>query len=148
MRILILVLMICLAACATAPHDLSRYPFSVPTNTGTQINADAYNREMDAQGFSYYCGNGACDKPPRFIQGRAPLYPISLQRAHKSGQATIVFTISTQGFATDFHVESTTGHECADAAIKALRTWRFAPATLQGKAVSVPAREQFPFIVH
>ncbi|MCL4182379.1 MAG: energy transducer TonB [Burkholderiaceae bacterium] len=141
MRLLAIVCSLFLAACAAT----SRYPHAVPAASGTLMNAAAYNKEISLQGLSYYCANNECNELPRLITGYAPVYPPALRSAGITGQATIVFTIDEQGSVIDPRVESATATEFSDASIQALRTWRFAPAALNGKPVRITPHQLFPF---
>ncbi|WP_411833355.1 energy transducer TonB [Pseudoxanthomonas mexicana] len=140
--LIVLPLLLALCACASRPYQSP----GVPTVHGAPIDAAAYNREIERQGFRHYCGNGGCDALPRLIVGYAPRYPPAAMQAGRQGQATIVFTIKADGSTGDYRVESASADEFAEAAIQTLKHWRFAPATLRGKPVPMQSRQPFPFV--
>ena len=145
-----------LTSCATTPRQdvpggsqISAppidYRFAVKTATSTPVDAAAYNKMIAAQGFDYYCRTGKCDKVPALVSGYAPIYPPGLQTSGIVGSATVVFKINEHGNVVEQRVESATHSEFADAALRAIATWKFKPASLQGKPVSLSSRQQFPF---
>lgn len=143
-------------SCATAPTQQSSaiwpsgsqsidYTYAIQNQNGTPIDTAAYNQMIAAQGFGYYCKSSRCDTLPKLISGYTPDYPPTLQAAGITGNATIVFTIDELGFIVDPRVESATRPEFSEAAIRAIQTWKFKPASLSGKPVRLSSRQQFPF---
>lgn len=68
----------------------------------------------------------------------APHYPRLLRKAGIQGNATVSFTVLTDGTVTDTTVTTATHEEFGEATAAALRQWKFRPATLRG--VPVPCR--------
>jgi len=113
--------------------------------TGNLISAKAVNKKIAAQGLSRLCPKNECDQLPKLIKGEAPHYPETLSASGGSGRTTIIFTINEQGSTTDLKVKSATGNDISNTALAALRTWKFSPALLQGKPVSVTTQLTFAF---
>jgi TonB family protein len=132
-----------LTGCVTGSN--SYVPPGVTTPNNSRIDASEYNRQIQAQGLDYYCPHGKCDTLPRLITGYAPAYPAQMHAAGIIGQATIVFQINRDGTTGNFVIQSASAPEFAEAAIQALRLWKFSAATLRGNPVEMESRQQFPF---
>ena len=157
MKSLVIALIVALtfASCTTTPNqDVSGsshnappidYRFAVETPDSTPVDTAAYNKMIVAQGFDYYCGSGKCDKVPALVSGYAPIYPPGLRASSIVGSATVIFNINEQGNVVEQRVESATHSEFADAALRAVATWKFRPASLKGTPVRLNSRQQFPF---
>jgi TonB family protein len=143
MRALVLVLSTMLAACA-APQPQTP---ALPHDEGATMDVAAYNRAMASQGISHHCSDKACDTLPVLLFGRVPAYPESLRASRVNGDAVIVFVIDVDGSVVDMEVRSATHPEFSEVAMKALKSWRFRPATLNGQPVRRSAVQQFPFNV-
>lgn len=134
-RLVLVASVLILAGCST-----------LVTPAGQSVSTDAYNREMSRQGTQYYCGDGKCDRPPRLLSAAAPLYPPAALRAGQSGEASVLFEIDEQGAVTNATLETATTPEFGEAALRAIRLWKYQPATLGGKPVRVgPSRQKIPF---
>src|SRR5690606_18935585 len=112
----------------------------------SEVDVSAYNAEIQKQGLSHYCPDEMCDTLPALLVAYAPAYPEMALQEGVSGEATIIFLVDESGTPTDFKVESTSAPEFAEAAIDALKQWRFRPSTLNGKPIRVSSRQQFPFV--
>jgi len=84
------------------------------------------------------------DHPPRFVSGKAPVYPISLLLSGKGGSCAIEFTVGVDGKAKDFKILSAPD-KFADHAIIAVGSWVFAPATKDGVPVEARMRQSFSY---
>ena len=116
------------------------------TESGDSVAAHVYNREIAKQGLDHYCGDGRCDSPPRLVSATAPRYPAAAARARKSGQASVVFCVDESGSVTDVAIESATSPEFGQAALQAVMSWKYQPATLAGEPIRIgPMRQTFPF---
>ena len=70
----------------------------------------------------------------------APDYPQSAIAQHLSGSVTLEYTVNTRGEPRDIHViEATPPGVFDQAAINAVKRWRYAPMLVDGAAVDVPA---------
>jgi TonB family protein len=119
---------------------------TLSTPSGTRVSSDAYNREMAARGDAFYCVDGECDVAPKLLSAAAPVYPPAAVAAGRGGMAEVSFSIGPDGLPTGISVKSASAPEFGAAAVAAVRTWRYTPATLRGEPVSVgPFVQQFPF---
>ncbi len=71
--------------------------------------------------------------PPRFdaayLNNPAPIYPMSSRRVHEQGTVTLRVRVSQVGTALEVLLEHTSGSShLDDAAMEAVRRWRFTPA--------------------
>jgi hypothetical protein len=62
------------------------------------------------------------DHPPKFVSGKAPVYPISMLLSGTGGSCAIEFTVGVDGRAKDFKILSTPD-KFADHAIIAVSSW-------------------------
>ncbi|MFQ5693502.1 MAG: energy transducer TonB [Nitrospinota bacterium] len=74
-----------------------------------------------------------------------PAYPRLAWRRGYEGRVRLLVTVSVQGLPVGIEVLGSSGHESLDeAAIEAVRKWRFQPATTAGRPVEsrlvVPVR--------
>lgn len=79
----------------------------------------------------------------RYVQ---PRYPRTARRRGISGTVTIEFTVDAEGIVKDAQLSSNDGDESlADAALEAVRQWRFRPAVRDGKSVAVRLKQPVRF---
>ena len=75
---------------------------------------------------------------PEALHTTPPVYPESAKKDKLEGTVVVKTVIDEQGKVQDPAVETSSGHEVLDqAALDAVSTWTFKPATLKGKPVSV-----------
>ena len=134
---------VALALCCgqAAARDRAFAPY-VPD--GRPMNVADYNRAADAMGTTR-CDPRDCDRPPELLSGNAPQFPPEMLFSGIEGQATVVFVIGADGRPTDFEVDAASEPQFGQAAIEALQTWRFRPATLRDAPVPLRTRQAFPF---
>ena len=87
------------------------------------------------------------DTPPKLLNGKAPIYPISQLLSAKTGTSVIVYTIGTDGRPRDFRIDSTTDERYANHAIIAVQKWVYQPALKDGVPVEATVRQSFDFDV-
>ncbi len=85
------------------------------------------------------------DKPPVAVSQPPPRYPAQLKKDKISGNAVVVFILGENGRVVDPRVESATHPDFGEAAIKAIKRWRFKPGMKTGKAVRSNVRQPFMF---
>jgi TonB family protein len=102
-----LVLVICLAGCASSSHPA------------------ADSTSQDATCRSYSLANNPDVTPPRRIQGDQPAPP----KDARSGYVCVRVTITESGSVVDPVVVKTDNQEFAKAFVHALSQWQYAPAT-------------------
>jgi len=68
-----------------------------------------------------------------------PDYPPNAMSQHLTGSVTLEYTVDTRGEPRDIHVVEATPPGVFDqAAINALKRWRYAPMVVDGSAIEVP----------
>ena len=82
------------------------------------------------------------DEHPRILKKVHPKYPEAARRAEREGVVTIEFTVDVGGKAVDINVAKPMGAGLDEAAIEAVKKWRFTPAKRGGE--HVPMRVQVP----
>lgn len=86
------------------------------------------------------------DEPPRPVVQLRPLYPPHARMRRIQGFVEIEFTVMPDGRAADVAaVASEPGDTFVDAAVRAVKRWRFQPGTLDGNPVAVRVRQKVRF---
>jgi eukaryotic-like serine/threonine-protein kinase len=75
--------------------------------------------------------------PPKKIAGESATYPEPARRLKLFGSVAVSLVVDAQGQPTNLKVIESAGQILDDAVLKAVSTWRFAPATKDGVKVSV-----------
>jgi TonB family protein len=124
-------------------------------NTGRRVSVGAGESTQDrAQGSSSETGRSRGEhvyrvsgdvKPPRAVSSPQPNYPQKARQNHVEGQVVILLTVDSDGRPRDLEVKQGISAELDQAAMDAAEKWRFKPATLQGKPVSVRIAIEFNF---
>lgn len=73
------------------------------------------------------------DKAPKPKLTNAPVYPLDLLRANTKGKVTVTFAVDTHGFPHVMKVEGDTDKDFGPAAQAMVQSWRFEPASREGK---------------
>jgi periplasmic protein TonB len=76
-------------------------------------------------------------RPPVLLERIEPDYPESARRAHLEGVVILEAVITTAGDVQELRILKTVNPLLDDAAARAVRRWRYRPATLNGRAVPV-----------
>ena len=84
------------------------------------------------------------DQKPSFLRKAEPKYPEVARRAEREGLVEVEFIVGADGRATDIKVikEEPKGFGFGEAAIEAVKRWRFTPAKKDGE--NVPMRVKIP----
>lgn len=88
------------------------------------------------------------DTAPRQIQGACspPDYPARALRMGWSGTVLLSIDVSAAGTVSAVRVETSSGHDCLDqAAVAAVKRWRFHPAKLRGASVASTVNKPIEF---
>jgi TonB family protein len=88
---------------------------------------------------------GAPDRGPQAFAGPPPEYPKTLHRAKVSGRAIVRVHIDERGEPLNPRVVSATDPAFGDAALEAIRLWRFLPPVRDGAAIAVDVNVPFGF---
>ena len=90
----------------------------------------------------------ADDLGTRMLSGAPPSYPRESRRHHEEGTVVLALTLDTDGSVTAISVARSSGFQrLDDAALRAVRKWRWAPTTRNGQAVKVKGLVEIPFIL-
>ncbi len=87
----------------------------------------------------------AVDSPARLVRGVAPGYPAQARADRVESDVLLDIVVSTSGTVTSARVVRPSGHGLDDAAVAAVRQFRFAPATKAGHAAPVRMRWTMEF---
>ncbi len=82
--------------------------------------------------------------PTPFIRP-APVYPEALRKSYPSGKAVISFVIATDGRVRDPQVKSASDPAFGEAALAAIKQWRFMPRVKDGQVVELKTEMPFSF---
>lgn len=82
---------------------------------------------------------------PKLVSGDNPVHPIPLLFSGEAGYASIEFTIDVDGSTRDFVAVEYNHLFYANAAIRALRKWKFIPAKKGGEPVTSRATQRFVY---
>lgn len=83
--------------------------------------------------------------PPKAIKKVEPTYPKNAKQAEKQGTVILLATIGLDGIAKNIKAETSLGFGLEDAAIAALKKFKFIPAKKDGKATKLTVRIPFEF---
>ena len=73
---------------------------------------------------------------PRVLRSPPPEFSNALRQEHFEGEVTVTFVVSAKGQPIDFETNPTENKEAISSALAAVRKYRFAPSTLDGKPVA------------
>jgi protein TonB len=123
-----------------AGAPLRRMMAAAPSATGTGV--DPLPFQLGAQLGS----SGAEDGPRNLPVNLPPAYPREAWLARMEGQVTVRIKISAAGEVTSAKIERSSGWPLLDdAALTAIRRWRFEPARRNGVPVSYELLKPFTF---
>jgi protein TonB len=91
---------------------------------------------------------GGAVRAPVPILRPAPRYPEIARKARIEGTVLVEATIDQAGTVVDARVLHDIGMGCGQAALDAIRGWRYEPATLNGRPVSVYLEVRVSFQLH
>ncbi len=82
---------------------------------------------------------------PRQIKSRNPKFTEQARRAKVQGIVLLLLVVTQEGGVTDIRVKDGLGHGLDENAVKAVRKWKFEPATKDGKPVAVQLSVEVDF---
>ncbi len=88
---------------------------------------------------------GVLDAGPKPFMCPAPNYPARLRDKNLKGEAVVAFQLTARGSVINPVVSRATDSAFGEAALAAVRQWRFLPAVAQGHAVATKANMPFKF---
>lgn len=92
---------------------------------------------------TYAGGNGVT--APRLILRQDPVYSEEARKARVEGTVGLMMVVDKTGAASNIKVTHSLGHGLDEEAIKAVKSWKFAPATKDGVPVGVLIRVEVNF---
>ena len=87
------------------------------------------------------------DRIPQPIYRVAPVFPYEMKQAGISGAVTLLFICDSQGRVKQVRIRSSSHREFDQAAINAVRQWKFEPGMKDGQPVNVRMLIPFRFTV-
>ena len=81
------------------------------------------------------------------LQMTKPQYTRAALRAGVEGKITLLVSIDEKGQVTNVKLLKGIGFGLDEAAIEAVRTWKYSPATLNGRVVASTKRERISFVI-
>jgi TonB family protein len=88
-------------------------------------------------------------QPMKIEQNVEPVFPVGLlNRGLTNGVAQVAISVDRSGQLVEWLVLKHTQPEFSDAAVTAIKRWKFEPARLQGEAVNATAELVFNFEAH
>jgi TonB family protein len=84
--------------------------------------------------------NPPCTTPPRRIRSPEPKYPRKRGKVHLPGTVQLETVVGPDGLTSDISVSSSLTPEFDQAAIDAVKKWKFSPATKDGKPAATESR--------
>lgn len=90
----------------------------------------------------------APDYKAAYLNNPRPAYPMAARRMGWEGRVVLNVEVLAEGSCGEINVFQSSGHEALDnAAMKAVKTWRFVPANRAGRPVAQWVRIPIPFIL-
>src|SRR5262249_30203447 len=125
----------------TAPASTRNISLPIPLDEGLPGAPEPPPGDLDVQPPVVIGGHV---EPAVLIEQTKPAYPALARNARVEGIVILEGTISTEGKVEDVHVVS--GHPMLlDAAVKAVRKWKYRPAKLNGQLIACPVHIQVRF---
>jgi|SRR5476649_244617 len=122
-----------------APQTPTQQPTPVQTDTNPAAQAPKYPVAP------YHLGGDV--HPPVLIHHVDPQFSEQARRARFSGQVQVYLWVDTEGIPSHLRVVRGVGMGLDEEAIKAIRQYRFKPATLNGEPVTVDLYITVTFIM-
>lgn len=88
---------------------------------------------------------GIPDAGPQLLYGNSPRYPAGFRQAGVRGDALVTLKVSARGLVTDATVETASDPAFGEAAVAAVRHWRFVPRVSGGRPVESAVRLPLAF---
>jgi TonB family protein len=106
-----------------------------PGPAANPVSGAAARRVADETPRPDPCDNspsGGCVTPPRKLVDARPVYPPALAAKQAAADVIVNATLRTDGLLGDFRPEAGTDPAFVEAALGAIRQWRFTPVKLNG----------------
>jgi protein TonB len=86
-----------------------------------------------------------CITPPHTTYSPDPKYPDKARKAHEGGVVLVDLVVGTDGLARDVKIARTVTPELDQAAMDAVKQWKFTPAAKDGHPVAVQIKVEVSF---
>lgn len=93
------------------------------------------NEEKSSDCDGQKTSSGDCITPPRPTHSPDPVYPVKERNTGHEGSVGILLAVDTEGVPHDITVSRSLSPAFDAAALEAVRAWKFAPATKNGKPI-------------
>ena len=118
--------------------------------SGTSVGQDAAPIPLTGKNAASVCrGKGKdaadCVTPPHATYAPDPPYPPKELKNHYQGAVGLLLTVGTDGLPHDIAVARSVTSDFDEAAVDAVKTWRFDPAIKDGKRVPVRIKVEVTF---
>lgn len=88
------------------------------------------------------------DLSSKVLFAKPPTYPVDSRRAHEQGTVKLLVLVGSDGKVSDIEVAASSGSRRLDqAALQAVRRWRWSPTMLRGVAMAVRGYVTIPFVL-
>ncbi len=115
--------------------DGTQSPASPASETATQsVAANSSNRKCGNETI-YHIGRGV--SVPRVIYSPPPMHPATAATAKEKGNVVLSFVVASDGQTCNVKVDKRLAPDLDRRAVEAIASWRFQPATRDGKPVAV-----------
>lgn len=98
-----------------------------------------------AAGLDEILTSGQLDQRPRALFRQAPSYPTEMLKTRREATVYVLFVVDMSGRVADAKVQKSTDPGFNEAALAAVRQWRFEPGKRNGENVRFKMRQQFTF---
>ena len=125
------------------PMHSEEVPLTSATSEDDRAGAQSIDSAADALESGGRSDNlvPAFDSPPGYMYNPKPRYPRDARRRGEEGNVMLLVDVLPNGRVDEISVESSSGHRLLDdAAVKAVRRWRFEPAKKTGRPVRAQVR--------
>lgn len=110
------------------------------------LDFDISGQQLEQQVKQFVFEISDLDQPPRPLARLNPIYPPQARMRSIEGFVVLEFIVSPNGSVQEIEVVAAEpGMMFTDAAIRAIKRWRFAPGQKQGEAVSTRVRQKIEF---
>ena len=133
---------------ATVPQQPANAPAETPATPPAGQKAPVFNLSgTDSESNAVALGGHILPaKPDDRFRNRPPVYPVEAERRKQRGTVVVIIHVSPNGLASGVDVLESSGVLVLDqAAIVAVRKWRFHPAMDNGRTVSFDMPFRFVF---
>ncbi|MFT3964816.1 MAG: TonB family protein [Sphingobium sp.] len=90
----------------------------------------------------------ASDLGSRMVSGKPPRYPVESRRKHEQGTVVLMLILGVDGKVSSIAVNQSSGFaRLDDAALDAVRKWRWEPIVRNGQPVMVKGLVEIPFVL-